>query len=111
MSNVINLFPETMTKTEPAHAIRFFIKGTDTEVCVGLGMIQFNNYDTEDLQATEEEWAECAIESVFTDQLDDLGDHQSTVDALLEADLLEIRAERIHTDLRFTNEWFTATVV
>ena len=103
MTNVINLFSETI-KTEPAHAIRFFIRGTDTEVCVGLGMIQFNNYDNMfggDQTATEEEWAEMAIESVYSDQLEDLGDHQSTVDALIEADLLEIRAERIHTDLRF----------
>ena len=114
MTNVVNLFPETTYKTEPAHKIRFFIKNTGIEILTAeFDMIQFNCYDMDgdDPETTEEEWAECAIESVFSDHLEGYEPElQAYLDALIDGDTLEIRAERIYTDLRSRPEWLNAPV-
>jgi hypothetical protein len=103
MTNVINLFSETI-KTEPAHKIRFFIKNTNIEILTELKMTQFNNYDNMfgmDITHTEEEWAEMACEDVFQDHLEGYEPElQAYIDALVDSDTLEIRAERIYTDMR-----------
>ena len=103
MTNVINLFSEPTYKTEPAHKIRFFIKNTDIEILTEVKITQFNNYDNMydmDITNTEAEWAEMACDDVF-DTLEGFEPElQKYIDALVDADLLDIRAERIHTDMR-----------
>jgi hypothetical protein len=115
MTNVINLFSEPTYKTEPAHKIRFFIKNTDIEILTAeFDMIQFNCYDRDgdSPEVTEEEWAEMAAEVVFGDHLDGYDDElQAYLDALVDSDTLEIRATRIHTDMRSRPEWLQMRVV
>ena len=114
MSNVINLFAEPTYKTEPAHKIRFFIKNTGIEILTAeFDMTQFNCYDMDGdrPEVTEEEWAEEACETVFHDHLDGYEPElQAYLDALCDSDTLEIRAERIYTDLRSRPEWLNAPI-
>jgi len=114
MTNVVNLFPETQFKIEPAHKIRFFIRNTNIEILTEeFDMTQFNCYDQDGdrPEVTEEEWAEIAADTVFEDHLDGYNDElQAYLDALCDSDTLEIRAERIYTDMRSRPEWLNARV-
>ena len=113
MTNVVQLFGETTNeptyKTEPAHRIRFFITGTDIEILTTeFQMTQFNcyDYDGDMSDTTEAEWAEIAASEVYENHLEGHEPGlQKYIDTLVDADILEVRAERIHTDMRRRPEW------
>jgi hypothetical protein len=66
-------------------------------------MTQFNCYDYDGTSSnvTEAEWAEIAADEVFESHLEGYEPKlQAYIDALVDSDTLEIRAERIYTDMR-----------